>query len=46
MAMATKRVMTTNGDNTGNGYGKEDGGHSRAATMGTAQRTHPLLILE
>ncbi len=25
MAMATKRVMATNGDNTGNGYSKEGG---------------------
>ncbi len=33
MALATKRVMATNGDNRGNGYGKEGGGHSTASTM-------------
>jgi hypothetical protein len=44
MSTATKRVMATNGDNTGNGYGKEGGGRSTAATMGTAQRTHPLAL--
>jgi hypothetical protein len=26
MAMATKRAMVTNGNNTGNCYGKDDGG--------------------
>jgi hypothetical protein len=42
---ATKRVMATDGDNTGNGYGEEGGGRSTAAaTMGTAQRTHPLAL--
>ncbi len=35
-ATATKRVMATNGDNTGNGYGKEGGGCLTVATMGTA----------
>jgi hypothetical protein len=44
MAMATKRVMATNGDNTGNGYGKEGGGRSMVATMGMAQRTHLLAL--
>ncbi len=43
MATATKRVMATNNDNTGNGYSKEAGGQATAATMamgmGTAQRT-------
>ncbi len=43
MAMATKKAMATNGDNTGNGYGKEGGGHSTAATMGMAQRKWPLV---
>jgi hypothetical protein len=37
MATATKRTMATNGDNTGNGYGKEGGGRLMAATMGTVQ---------
>ncbi len=36
MAAATKRGMATNGNNTGNCYGKEGGGHSRVATMGMA----------
>jgi hypothetical protein len=27
MATATKRVMVTNGNNTGNGYGKDDDGN-------------------
>jgi hypothetical protein len=44
MATATKRVMATNDNNTGNGYGKEGGGRSTAATMGMAQRTHPLAL--
>ncbi len=29
---------------TGNGYGKEGGGHSMVATMGTAQRTWLLML--
>ncbi len=41
MATATKRVMATNGDNTGNGYGKEGGGRLLAAMMGMAQRDTP-----
>jgi hypothetical protein len=41
MATATKRVMVTNGDNTGNEYGKEGGGRSLAATMGMARRDTP-----
>jgi hypothetical protein len=44
MATATKRVMATNCDNTGNGYGEEGGGRLTAATMGTAQRTHLLVL--
>jgi hypothetical protein len=44
MTTAAKRVMMTNRDNTCNGYGKEGGGHLMAATMGTAQRTHPLAL--
>jgi hypothetical protein len=44
MAMATKRVMATNSDNTGNGYGKEGGGRLAAMTTGTARRTHPLAL--
>jgi hypothetical protein len=44
MATATKRVMATGGDNTVNGYGKEGGGRSTAATMGMARRTHPLAL--
>jgi hypothetical protein len=44
MATATKRVMATNGDNTGNGYGKEGGGRLTAAMMGTVQRTHLLAL--
>ncbi len=38
MARATKRVMVTNVDNMGNGYGKEGGGRSTAAMMGMAPR--------
>jgi hypothetical protein len=48
IAMATKRAMVSNGDNMGNGYGKEGGGHLTAATMamvmGTAQRTWLLAL--
>ncbi len=44
MATATKRVMVTNGDNTGNGSGEEGGGRLTAVMMGTAQRTHPLVL--
>jgi hypothetical protein len=44
MPMATKRVMATKGDNTGNGYGKEGGGRSTAAMIGTGRRTHPLAL--
>jgi hypothetical protein len=39
MAMATKRVMVTNGNNTDIGYCKEGDGCSTAATRGTVQRT-------
>jgi hypothetical protein len=42
MALATKRAKATNGNNTDNGYGKEGGGRSIAAMMGTVQRTWPL----
>jgi hypothetical protein len=48
MATATKRVMATNGDNLGNGYGKMADGQATAATtamgMGTTQRTWPLML--
>ncbi len=44
MAQATKRAMATNGDNMGNGYGKEGGRHSTAAMMGMVQRTWPLAL--
>ncbi len=44
MATATRRVMATNGDNTGNGYGEEGSGRLTVATMGTVQRTHPLAL--
>jgi hypothetical protein len=44
MRTAAKRVMATDGDSTGNGYGKEGGGHSTAVMMGTAQRTHLLAL--
>jgi hypothetical protein len=44
MPKATKRVMATDGDSTGNGYGKEGGGHSTMVMMGMAQRTHPLAL--
>jgi hypothetical protein len=44
----TKRAMATDGNNTGNGYGKETSGQAIAATMamgmGTAQRTWPLML--
>jgi hypothetical protein len=43
MAMATKRAMATNGDNTGNAYGDEASRRATAVTMamgmGTVQRT-------
>ncbi len=48
MAMATKRAMATNGDNTCNGYGKEASGQAMATTMamgmGTARRTWLLML--
>ncbi len=44
MATQTKGAMVTDGDNTGNGYGKEGGRHSKVAMMGTAQRTRPLVL--
>jgi hypothetical protein len=44
MAMATKRAMSSDGDNTGNGYGEEGDGRSTAATIGMAQRTWPLAL--
>ncbi len=48
MAMATKRAMATNGDNTGNGCGKEGDRRLMVATMamgmGRAQRTGPLTL--
>ncbi len=44
MATAAKRMIATNGNNAGNGYGKEGGGRLTAATMGTVQRTHPLAL--
>jgi hypothetical protein len=42
MTMAMKRAMVTGGDNTGNDYGKEGGGHLMAAMMGTVRKTRPL----
>jgi hypothetical protein len=44
MATATKRGMATNGDNTGNGHGKECGRGSTAAVMGWHKRTQPLAL--
>jgi hypothetical protein len=48
MAMATKRAMASDGNNTGNGFRKEGGRQATAATMamgmGTAQRTRPLVL--
>ncbi len=48
MAMATKRAMATDNNNTGNGYGKEGGRHLMAATilmgMVMVQRTWPLML--
>ncbi len=44
MVTATKRAMATNGNNKGNGYGKEGDGRLMAATMGTARRTGPLAL--
>ncbi len=48
MAMATKRAIATDGNNMGNGYGKEASGQATVATMaigmGTAQRTWPLML--
>ncbi len=43
MGLATKRVMATNGNSMGDGYGEEGCGHLMVATivmgMGTAQWT-------
>jgi hypothetical protein len=44
MATATKRAMGTNGNNTGNGHGKEDDRPLMAAMMGMAQRTWLLAL--
>jgi hypothetical protein len=48
MAMATKREMTTDSNNTDNGDGEEGGEQAKAATMamgrGAAQRTWPLTL--
>jgi hypothetical protein len=48
MATVTKRAIATNGDNTGNGYGKEGGGRATVVTMtmgmGMAQRTCLLML--
>ncbi len=44
MAMATKRAMATNGNNTVIGYSKEDDGHLTAATRGMVRRTRPLVL--
>jgi hypothetical protein len=48
MAMATKRVVAKNGDNAGNGYGKEGGEQATAVTialeMGTAQRIWSIVL--
>ncbi len=44
MPTAMKRLMATDGDITGDGYGKKGGGRLTAARMGTAQRTHPLAL--
>jgi hypothetical protein len=39
MAMVTKRAMATDGDNTGNGDGKEGGKQATAATMAMGMGT-------
>jgi hypothetical protein len=48
MVTAMKRVMATDGNNMGNGYGKEASRQATAVTMvmgmGTAQRTWPLML--
>jgi hypothetical protein len=44
MAMAMKRAMATDGNNTDIGYCKEGDGRSTAATRGTAQRTWSLVL--
>ncbi len=48
MATATKRAMATDGNTTGNSYGKESGRHLTAGTMamgmGMTQRTQPLAL--
>jgi hypothetical protein len=44
MVMAMKRAMATNGNNMGNGYGKEGNGRLTAAMRVTAQRTWPLVL--
>jgi hypothetical protein len=48
MGTVTKRAMATDGDNTGNGDGKEGGEQATAATVamgrGTARRTWLLTL--
>jgi hypothetical protein len=48
MATVTKRLVATDGDNMGNGYGEEASGQAMVATMamgiGMAQRTWPLTL--
>jgi hypothetical protein len=44
MATATKRVMATDGNNTGNGYSKEGEGCLTAAMIRIGGRTRPLAL--
>ncbi len=44
MATATKRAMATDGNNMGNGYGKEGDRRSMAEMMGMARKTRPLML--
>ncbi len=44
MAMATKRAIAMDGNNTGNCYGEEGGGRLTAATRERVQRTWPLAL--
>jgi hypothetical protein len=44
IAMAMKRVLATDGDNTGDGFSREGGGCSTAAMMEMVQRTRLLAL--
>ncbi len=45
MAKAKKRAMATNGNNMGNGYGKEGGGQATGATMAMGKRMGMMVVM-